>query len=414
MHNNEERLDSIRTEITKCFSKVNAISRIFGLSMGPINLSSKRTNYFSWTIYALLNILLVIVWSYLTEFAFQAESETEQNNSYSQTTKVEGKIKHMKLIGSGITIVILILLTPFTRKDLLNSLDELARIDNRLEMEFNFKLDYKKSSARSIHHLLTVMATFLVLFIKIHFSAYYNHIYRKVALWYFLTVYATLTKILIALQFVNLLFNLRDRFLILNSRLKNILPEVQQQDFVRKSFHENCTIYRRLRIAAEIHQDLTEAAGIANKTFGIQMLVDLSYTFMIITSELYVAIMTLRNAWNLAIDYLNCSIVHAIQWICIVAACNSIIRQMRKVIVTVHKISLNSIDFYSHAVAQDFFYKEPHQKFEFTAYGFFTIDSTILTSVVASVTTYLVFLIQFDSFPISGGRTYINVTTLNN
>lgn len=36
-----------------------------------------------------------------------------------------------------------------------------------------------------------------------------------------------------------------------------------------------------------------------------------------------------------------------------------------------------------------------HQKIQFTAFGFFNIDFTLLYTTIASITTYLVILIQF-------------------
>jgi gustatory receptor len=36
-----------------------------------------------------------------------------------------------------------------------------------------------------------------------------------------------------------------------------------------------------------------------------------------------------------------------------------------------------------------------HQKIQFTAFGFFNLDFTLLYTIVAAITTYLVILIQF-------------------
>lgn len=37
-----------------------------------------------------------------------------------------------------------------------------------------------------------------------------------------------------------------------------------------------------------------------------------------------------------------------------------------------------------------------HQKVEFTACGFFPVDFSVLYMIIGAVTTYLVFLIQFE------------------
>lgn len=36
-----------------------------------------------------------------------------------------------------------------------------------------------------------------------------------------------------------------------------------------------------------------------------------------------------------------------------------------------------------------------HQRLQFTAFGFFNLDFTLLYTIVAAITTYLVILIQF-------------------
>nr|XP_014290045.1 gustatory receptor for bitter taste 66a-like [Halyomorpha halys] len=47
----------------------------------------------------------------------------------------------------------------------------------------------------------------------------------------------------------------------------------------------------------------------------------------------------------------------------------------------------------------------------FTACGFFILDYTLLHSVIASATTYLVILIQFDYTGNGGQRAVANLTT---
>lgn len=68
-------------------------------------------------------------------------------------------------------------------------------------------------------------------------------------------------------------------------------------------------------------------------------------------------------------------------------------RGKREPLCSLAQVSLTTSHFQLDLIALQLF----HQKIEFTANGFFTIDMTLIYAVIGAVTTYLVILLQFNN-----------------
>nr|ALG36126.1 gustatory receptor 2 [Sclerodermus sp. MQW-2015] len=156
-----------------------------------------------------------------------------------------------------------------------------------------------------------------------------------------------------------------------------------------------------MRAAKQVHLELVKAARNTNDIYGIQILLSMTASFVLITSLLYNAYVIIwlklsSEEFSREMIPLSCwvffyaSKLFAINHVC--AKTSAEAANTGDIICELYEPS-TSKEF--RAEIRDFTLQLIQNPLTFTASGFFNLDYTFIHGVIGSVTTYLVILIQF-------------------
>ncbi|KAI4489517.1 hypothetical protein M0802_011052 [Mischocyttarus mexicanus] len=226
-----------------------------------------------------------------------------------------------------------------------------------------------------------------------------NTIQQELRLYLFDNISFLVTNI-IDLTFVFWVRYIKIKFSELNELLKSMLtttvdsPQHKKVFRMKDNWEDDSSlsiIYRtyktnenfiKLRRIKEIHLELIKCARNTNDAYGLHILMSISLAFILITAVAY-------NLYNHLISgryrsnryetflFLHWIIYFAFKIVLISNTCAKTITEIRDFIVQLIQNPLS-----------------------FTTCGFFNLDHTLITSVVSTVTTYLVILIQVGSAPL--------------
>ena len=157
------------------------------------------------------------------------------------------------------------------------------------------------------------------------------------------------------------------------------------------------------QILRNVHEALCNVSYCINNSFGLQILLFTITLFTEITSNLYYCINYIANIIEMDIEKIinipliltwplaYIAFIFLITWIC-----NLTVNQTNKTIVILQRILLiPEVHPVIAAKVQLFLQQAINRKVRFTAWGFFTMNFKLLGSIVGSVITLLVMLVQF-------------------
>uniref|UniRef100_A0A1B0GF32 Gustatory receptor n=1 Tax=Glossina morsitans morsitans TaxID=37546 RepID=A0A1B0GF32_GLOMM len=157
----------------------------------------------------------------------------------------------------------------------------------------------------------------------------------------------------------------------------------------------------KLVVIRNIYDRLHSQSVVINHCFGVSMLINVGNDFISITSNCYWIFINFKDFSSTVIDFLQiaCSAIwsvpHLLNVLVLAFICERTVHTSVDMALILHRINSNfNNDKYGSAVTQ-FSLQLLHQKLSLTAAGFFTIDSTLLYTIVGATTTYLIILIQF-------------------
>ncbi|KAL6259646.1 hypothetical protein P5V15_009562 [Pogonomyrmex californicus] len=235
-----------------------------------------------------------------------------------------------------------------------------------------------------------------------------------------LALYITLIQLQVDMQYMNYVCILKVCFKKINDNLVNIQKLIisDKPHLLRRIYHEqrNSFLLMELTVLRKQHLILSDTVQILNMTFSLQLLVTIVMTFSEITFNLYFYILVTmfkreKDKFWLYLIFSMVVIYYLTKIILIVWACESSKDQAAKIGVTVHDL-LNSIsDKQIKDELQLFSLQILHRENIFSAKGL-SVDSSLLTAMVASITTYLLILIQFLITSHSCDKNTINLTKI--
>ncbi|XP_021930648.1 putative gustatory receptor 28a isoform X1 [Zootermopsis nevadensis] len=257
-----------------------------------------------------------------------------------------------------------------------------------------------------------------------------------------------LVVLVVDLEITNLVFTLKQRFCIVNSRFSECIgktnfeiPNPKRWDntsilymdnSVPKFIHVKSSLLK-LKNLTDLHDFLCDVSALVNSTYSVHMLFDVMLKFVAIIFNVYFRLLRVLNydrgryednvyegimaavlSWNV------------LQLTALVWACQSASEEANRTAAIVHKLISNTSDIEVKEELKIFSLKLLHRKVQFTACGFFPLDFTLLHSlevfslqllhrkvhftacgifpldftllysIFGAVTTYLVILIQFQ------------------
>ncbi|XP_076172496.1 putative gustatory receptor 28a isoform X2 [Ptiloglossa arizonensis] len=252
----------------------------------------------------------------------------------------------------------------------------------------------------------------------------------------FLGFTLTLPVVLIGISNVSFLFWVRYtgmKFRQLNGLLRSMLsttPEASMhkrvmkliRDLDRKKFRNECiratnANANTMRAVKQIHLELIKISRTMNDVYGIQILLTMFTSLLLITCLLYVAY---RTIWlPLPTDRFLEEMGPLVIWLLI---------HMSKIFIINSECTKTSAEaadtgdliceLYEPSTTKEFRAEIRHFTLQmiqnplvFTACGFFDIDHTLIQGVVGTITTYLVILIQVGDMKVDHERPTFNTTS---
>ncbi|KDR19909.1 hypothetical protein L798_05735 [Zootermopsis nevadensis] len=159
----------------------------------------------------------------------------------------------------------------------------------------------------------------------------------------------------------------------------------------------------------QAYSDLYDVTELINKIYGYQILLEVGYDFVSLVSYLYYALETLNV--KMTVDHNQrgeesfiLEVVSSLCWVtqnlvrvlCITGSCFAATEEARRTSTVVHKLLLRqSLKGDTSAELQLFSMQLLSNKVQFTAGGFFSVNLSLVYSMVGVATTYIIILLQF-------------------
>ncbi|XP_055384276.1 gustatory and pheromone receptor 32a [Condylostylus longicornis] len=156
----------------------------------------------------------------------------------------------------------------------------------------------------------------------------------------------------------------------------------------------------------KIHTKLCNIMRDTNELSGVILLAFMGYSFYKITTDSYNSFVQVTQQTPSLLVLQNCAVwlVLNIFLLIIITECCGNVTSEANVTSQILSRSYGKDKNYKNIIDK-FLTKSINQELEFTAYGFFAIDSSTLFTILSAVTTYLVILIQFKQLENTGDTT---------
>lgn len=330
----------------------------------------------------------------------------------------------------------------FSRRRMETLITNFTIIDQTLLQENRDRI-YRKT--RQI--LLIELSVFLTLLIGFYCYHLYVWGYGVSYIYLFSKDLTNFSNTITIIQYINIMQILRHRFRILNQHLasscENKPPEpssslIKHQDITNRLNHRSIQIgnaannltetlqnyylselsrptnsQRREEVSLihtlrKTYSDLYDATELINKMYGYQILFEVAYNFVSFVSYLYYALDTLdakktldraqRGEESVILEVVSsmCWVtLNLVRMISITASCFKASEEARGTSTVVHKLLLRqTLKRDTSAELQLFSMQLLSNKVEFTAGGFFSVNLSLVHSMVGVATTYIIILLQ--------------------
>ncbi|KAF5282786.1 hypothetical protein FQR65_LT02783 [Abscondita terminalis] len=152
-----------------------------------------------------------------------------------------------------------------------------------------------------------------------------------------------------------------------------------------------------------LHIKLSDAAYLINAAFSVQLLFRITIAFVTIVTALYTIGVNLsspeQESNTLKVDtmFTMWAVSSAIELLIIVHIANSTCEEANKCPRLMHKIRNSTKNAKLQDMIEIYSLQMYHNRLKFYVCGLFPLDYTLLHTIVAGVTTYLVILVQFNT-----------------
>ncbi|GFG40021.1 hypothetical protein Cfor_10569 [Coptotermes formosanus] len=292
---------------------------------------------------------------------------------------------------------------------------------------------YRKAKNNLILQLLVVF-TFLGL-ITVYDYIIWNSMHGIINLSYCHIYVGMLIEWIVVIQFMNVVVLLRDRFSLLNTRLINLSGifkiENSKKGFYFTELQRSCISVKEMKSQLtgkeiltfnNIHDNVFDTALLVKCTYEVQIFFSLLSTFAGVTIWSYYGLCYLYGYFGpenaavsvsrVALSQMMWSLLHVAKLLCITIPCHSANNKMahtstvlRKLLLAFHGDpgTMRELERFSQHVAL--------RKFKFKAFGFLSLDLSLLVSMMGAVATYLVILMQIKVSVSAPPACSKNVTT---
>ncbi|KAJ9588174.1 hypothetical protein L9F63_018438, partial [Diploptera punctata] len=356
------------------------------LGIAPINCSDGRPTRIA-TTYSIAVFLTILGW-----FAYCLLINLWYEYPHSTYTI---SVPHLlKLVFSFTTVLMcFVLFSTVHRKKFQSIFKRISCVDEiLLKPKERSKMIYGKTKIFLILQLLIVIPLYVFISFIVH-SIQNNNLEVHFFMEYFVHIIGTVME----LQLIDFILLIRHRYSCLNAKLLSLygISENDMEWNLLSTSNFETHVNEPIPQFVIINNEINETLKTNQKT------IKMTFIFLSLTQNLYNALIiafklddTYRN------DIVQESVTMFVIWagvrmlklICLTTSSQMASGEANRTRVLVQKLLLssdtecNNLRYFSNQLL--------HYKLRFTACGFFTLDSTLLQSVAAAVTTYLVILLQ--------------------
>ncbi|XP_070502883.1 putative gustatory receptor 2a [Chironomus tepperi] len=326
------------------------------------------------------SIFLVI---YLTAFIFSLYYEKEHfiNN---EKSNVGETVDFIQLVSMRMSSIIIVLEALIQRQHLINYFNNLHDVDSHL-MDINVKMNFKMEQFKDL--IKIIIAASFCIGSELMVVLMYHLRYKLDTFLYWISY------IPFYIHCCMRYFQLMQFIMIIKRRIDIVNVQLSQIDIYRPSNYDTLDNLRR------ICYKLFIMSHSINRAFGLSTLVNITNDFITVTLNSYFIFVacqrfTYRSRIK-AVESIFWSLPHCINIIVLATCCQVTVLSTRKIGMLLHRIKFNFSNGSQSMFMSHFSIQLLLQKVEFNAFGFFKIDFSLLYAIAATVTTYLVILIQF-------------------
>uniref|UniRef100_A0A336MT24 Gustatory receptor n=1 Tax=Culicoides sonorensis TaxID=179676 RepID=A0A336MT24_CULSO len=334
----------------------------------------------------------------------------------------------LQLVAQLITTLVTYSCSAFRREKFFIIIQKLQEVDD-FAAEIGITANYK-STLRFILVFLAYKTTQIIVYILgTLFIFHKEDIYPSFDVWVSFFFPLVLISLLVSL-YLCIMSQIKHRFYLLNqilsshaNPLQDPAVKIHTKDIVfirKKSFGISSALTKShymtmsheqtLHITAQMHHALCDICEAAEKYFSLKLLTIITIAFLIIIFNSYYILELLFKSdkqnselmlgiYDFIAFFSYQIVVYWMAIICIVQISTSVQRQSEELGVWIHKILNQGATSISDTVRMmliQFSLQLTHRRIKFTACGLFELDKRLLFTIIGTLTTYLVILIQFS------------------
>ena len=391
------------------------VCKVFGLASYSY-VADRRNNRIT-TDYGNLNYIFTVIWLIIFTVALPFQIlEVCNVQMVSQLVIVAFMLYSISSYTSSIMGMVCI--SIIKRRRFLEIIENISKVDNKIRYTPQEETYMNRNVMFNIISeiiLLSVLPCILIIYIIYEFrSEEYYIINLKITI----ICVACICNILILLQFLNLVFIMKQRYSHLNKRLTNWINGTVSRPTSLNKKNERCmrsvrvvdhTIITPLRVSrfgnnegtlrqADIHllrqiySELYDITCLINDTYGIPILATMCWILTAVLCSLYEALVYFK-VWGLA--HIVVAVTYSLFFFKISFYCHTATNEARSSTILVQKLLL--VGNYRNECTKQlkmFSLQLQVMGHEYTACGFFSLNLKLFASVFSVIVSYIVIMVQ--------------------
>lgn len=355
------------------------------------------------------SIILILFFS-IPIFTVYYEHEIFLNKKKSGVSETVDFIQLTSMRSSALLIFCEAFLNRRSMINFFNDLQEIHQLMAKINVKINFERELRKIYIMIILSMVFYFSCELVVLL-----GYNLRDTSELSIYWSFYIPFYMICCLRYLQLISFIMIIKRRIDIVNEKLIKISHFTHETQI-------------KLEVLRQILYKLYSMSLMVNNFFGLSTLINIANDFITVTLNSFFVFVSIQNLQRKTIVKIFESIFwctpHCVNIIALTTCCQLTLQSTYKTALYVHRIGFNGevankklnhgknqlyLDFMRVQVrSSNFFVLENeslfmnhfslqllHQKIQFTAFGFINIDFTLLYAIAATVTTYLVILIQF-------------------
>ncbi|CAH1364671.1 unnamed protein product [Tenebrio molitor] len=385
------------TNICDAVYPIIFMTAIFGVSSIFLKIENKTRKLKIFNILKILNIIYIAVFSVLLYLAVSNLKNRKLKANYASGVS---KIGIIFQLFAQIALTYIIYLVNITKSpNVLSSIKDVKKIDDIFE-DLGVNINYRK-------HFVYEISIISLGFVAILGRGIITHAYMKNSIFseddnsHYVLFIPSLISFLAQNNFVLLITLLYERFILINKLLADLAKEKINHLSWKVSTEQEYQMkhgLRRIELLMELHDYLTDVGNKLSDSFTLQILSCLTAQFLTTVFTvfyLYYESMILKNKVS-ALVWLMWTAWTSLEILYVTVTCHLTTNEAKNTGMAIHKVLLNENDPVIKRKLMVFSQQVDQRPLQFTACGLFSIDATLIFTIVGAAATYLLIMLQFQ------------------